>query len=112
MTKVARLGINGFGRIGRQLLRLSFEFDDLDIVAINDPFVTVDYAKYLFMHDTVHGDFNGTCEVDGDSLVINGKRVQFFAQMNPEEIPWQHHSVLPLLAGVHQKDRLSRLLDG
>lgn len=88
MTKVARLGINGFGRIGRQLLRLSFEFDDLDIVAINDPFVTVDYAKYLFMHDTVHGDFNGTCEVDGDSLVINGKRVQFFAQMNPEEIPW------------------------
>ena len=88
MAKVARLGINGFGRIGRQLLRLSFEFDDLDIVAINDPFVTVDYAKYLFMHDTVHGDFKGTCEVEGDSLVINGKKVKFFASMNPEEIPW------------------------
>lgn len=93
MTKVAKLGINGFGRIGRQLLRLSFEFDDLDIVAINDPFITVDYAKYLFMHDTVHGNFTGTCEVDGDSLVVNGKRVKFFASMNPEEIPWGKEGV-------------------
>lgn len=93
MTKVAKLGINGFGRIGRQLLRLSFEFDDLDVVAINDPFITVDYAKYLFMHDTVHGNFTGTCEVDGDSLVVNGKRVKFFASMNPEEIPWGKEGV-------------------
>lgn len=93
MTKVAKLGINGFGRIGRQLLRLSFEFDDLDIVAINDPFITVDYAKYLFMHDTVHGNFTGTCEVDGGSLVVNGKRVKFFASMNPEEIPWGKEGV-------------------
>ncbi len=88
MKNVAKIGINGFGRIGRQLLRLSFEFDDIDVVAINDPFVDVEYAKYLFMYDTVHGNFNGTCEVEGDSLVVNGKKVKFFNSLNPEEIAW------------------------
>jgi len=88
MKNVAKIGINGFGRIGRQLLRLSFEFDDIDVVAINDPFVDVEYAKYLFMYDTVHGNFNGTCDVDGDCLVVNGKKVKFFNSLNPEEIGW------------------------
>ena len=88
MKKVAKIGINGFGRIGRQLLRLACDFEDIDVVAINDPFISVDYAKYLFEHDTVHGNFDGECVIDGDALVVNGKRVQFFASMNPEEIPW------------------------
>ncbi len=89
MKKVAKLGINGFGRIGRQLVRLSFEFDDIDVVAINDPFVTVDYAKYLLERDTIHGTFNGTVEVKGDYLVVNGKKIKFFAVMNPDEIDWK-----------------------
>ena len=88
MTKVVKIGINGFGRIGRQLLRLSLDFDDIDVVAVNDPFIEADYAKYLFEHDTVHGNFNGTCEVEGDSLVVNGKKVKFFKEMNPEQIAW------------------------
>jgi len=88
-NKVVKIGINGFGRIGRLLLRQSFKFDDIDVVAVNDPFITIDYAKYMFMHDSVHKDFNGTCEIDGDALVINGKRVKFYASMNPEEIDWK-----------------------
>ena len=88
MKKVAKIGINGFGRIGRQLLRLSCDFDDIDVVAVNDPFIDVDYAKYLFEYDTVHGSFDGTCEIDGDCLVVNGKKVKFFNSLNPEEIAW------------------------
>ena len=88
-NKIVKVGINGFGRIGRLILRQSFKFDDVDVVAVNDPFITLDYAKYMFMHDSVHKDFNGTCEIDGDALVINGKRVVFYASMNPEEIDWK-----------------------
>ena len=88
-NKVVKVGINGFGRIGRLLLRQSLKFEDIDVVAVNDPFITIDYAKYMFMHDSIHKDFNGTCEIDGNALVINGKRVEFFASMNPEEIDWK-----------------------
>ena len=88
-NKVVKVGINGFGRIGRLLLRQSFKFEDIDVVAVNDPFITIDYAKYMFMHDSIHKDFNGTCEIDGNALVINGQRVEFFASMNPEEIDWK-----------------------
>ena len=93
MKKVAKLGINGFGRIGRQLVRLSFEFPDIDVVAINDPFITLDYAKYLLERDTIHGTFNGKVEVKGDCLVVNGKKIKFFACLNPEEIDWKSAGV-------------------
>lgn len=89
MKKIAKLGINGFGRIGRQLVRLSFEFDDIDVVAINDPFITLEYAKYLLERDTIHGTFNAKVEVAGEYLVVNGKKIKFFACLNPEEIDWK-----------------------
>ena len=89
MKKNAKLGINGFGRIGRQLVRLSFEFPDIDVVAVNDPFITVDYAKYLLERDTIHGTFDGKVQVSGDNLVVNGKKIKFFASLNPEEIDWK-----------------------
>ena len=88
-NKVVKIGINGFGRIGRIILRQSFKFDDIDVVAVNDPFIDLEYAKYMFMHDTVHKEFQGTCEIDGDCLVVNGKKIKFFASMNPEEIDWK-----------------------
>lgn len=87
--KVAKIGINGFGRIGRQLVRIASKLDDVDVVAINDPFVTLDYAKYLLERDTVHGTFDGKVEVKGECLVVNGKKIKFFACMNPEEIDWK-----------------------
>ena len=88
-NKVVKIGINGFGRIGRIILRQSFKFDDIDVVAVNDPFIDLEYAKYMLMRDTVHKEFQGTCEIDGDCLVVNGKKIKFFASMNPEEIDWK-----------------------
>merc|ERR1711966_456031 len=58
------------------------------IVAVNDPFLTVDYAAYQLKYDSVHGKFDATIEVDGDCLIVNGQRVKFFAEMNPAEIGW------------------------
>ena len=91
--KTVRLGINGFGRIGRLITRISQDFDNVEVVAINDPFLTPDYAKYLLERDTMHGNFKGTVEQNGENLVINGTPVKFFAVMNPEEIDWKSANV-------------------
>ena len=93
MNKTVRLGINGFGRIGRLITRISQDFDTVEVVAINDPFLTPDYAKYLLERDSMHGNFKGTVEQNGDTLVVNGKPVKFFAVMNPEEIDWKSVNV-------------------
>ena len=74
----AKIGINGFGRIGRILLRIISNRTDMEVVAINNPGLTLDYAKYEFTHDTIHGRFNGSCEVKGDFLVVNGKKIAVF----------------------------------
>ncbi len=87
MEKI-KIGINGFGRIGRLLLRVCAERNDVEVVAINDPFLDVEYAKYLFFYDSIHGRFNGQVEVDGEFLVVNGKKIKFFAEKEPSLIPW------------------------
>ena len=89
MSKKIRLGINGFGRIGRLITRISQDFDDVEVVGINDPFLTVDYAKYLLERDSMHGTFKGELSYDEENLIINGKKVKFFAVMNPDEIDWK-----------------------
>ena len=93
MSKTIRLGINGFGRIGRLITRISQEFDGVEVVAINDPFLSPDYAKYLLERDSMHGNFKGSVDLKGDTLIVNGKKVQFFAVMNPEEIDWKSAKV-------------------
>ncbi|OUM57535.1 hypothetical protein PIROE2DRAFT_67822 [Piromyces sp. E2] len=85
---VIKVGINGFGRIGRLVFRSSFERDDIEVVAVNDPFINLDYMVYLTKYDSTHGRFNGTVEAKGDKLVVNGKEVSVFACRNPEEIQW------------------------
>uniref|UniRef100_A0A7S2GUD3 Glyceraldehyde-3-phosphate dehydrogenase n=1 Tax=Helicotheca tamesis TaxID=374047 RepID=A0A7S2GUD3_9STRA len=86
---VASLGINGFGRIGRLVMRAALDNENATVVAVNDPFLSIDYAAYQFQHDSVHGKYDGTVEVDGDCLVIDGKtKVKFFSERNPAEIPW------------------------
>ncbi len=83
------LGINGFGRIGRLVLRASLKTEGVKVVLINDPFTPVDYARYLFTHDSVHGRFEGTVEVSGNALIINGTHtIQFCAEREPSKIPW------------------------
>jgi len=83
-----QLGINGFGRIGRLVCRAAMENDGATVVAVNDPFLSVDYAAYQFKYDSVHGRYPGTVEVDGDCLVVDGSRIRFFACRDPTEIPW------------------------
>ena len=83
---MVKLGINGFGRIGRLVLRACMERDDVQVVGINDPFIAVDYMKYMLTYDTVHGKFDGDVKVDGDTMTVNGKAIKVFAEMNPENI--------------------------
>ncbi len=84
-----KIGINGFGRIGRLVFRVAMAQPELyEIVAVNDPFIATDYAAYMTKYDTVHGRFNGEVYAKDDKLIVNGKEVSFFAFKNPEEIPW------------------------
>ena len=83
-----KIGINGFGRIGRLIMRASEERTDLEIVAINDPFLTPDYACYLYKYDTIHGKASGELKVAGKGLKLNKKSVAFFAEREPENINW------------------------
>jgi len=85
---VIKVGINGFGRIGRLVFRSSFERDDIEVVAVNDPFINLDYMVYLTKYDSTHGRFNGTVEAKNGKLVVNGKEVSVFACRNPDEIQW------------------------
>ena len=82
-----RIGINGFGRIGRMVFRSAIEQDDIEIVAIND-LLEINHLAYLLKYDSVHGNFNGTIEIDGNCLVVNNKPVLITAERNPEDIPW------------------------
>ena len=74
-----KVGINGFGRIGRLVFRAAQERNDVQIVAVNDPFLDLDYLIYMVKYDNVHGQFKGTAENKGGKLFVNGKEVAFFA---------------------------------
>jgi glyceraldehyde 3-phosphate dehydrogenase len=87
-TNMIKVGINGFGRIGRLVFRAAQERNDVQIVAVNDPFMDLDYVIYMLKFDTVHGRFKGTAENKDGKLVVNGKEVAFFAEKNPADIPW------------------------
>lgn len=83
-----KVGINGFGRIGRLVFRAAQERNDIQVVAVNDPFLDLDYLIYMLKYDTVHGKFNGTAENKDGKLVVNGKEVAFYAEKDPANIGW------------------------
>lgn len=85
---MVKIGINGFGRIGRLVLRAAVERGDAQIVAINDPFISVDYMMYMLKYDTVHGRFDADMEVKNGKLIVNGQEISVYDCMNPNEIPW------------------------
>ncbi len=88
-----KVGINGFGRIGRMVFRASVEkFNDIDVVAIND-LLEPEYLAYMLTHDSVHGRFTGSVSVDGDTLVVNGKRIRLTAIKDPAELKWNEVGV-------------------
>ena len=84
-----KIGINGFGRIGRLVLRAAADRKDVEVVGINDPFITPDYASYLLRYDTIHGHFNGTVEYTENSIIVNGKEIKMFAEKEPNKIDWK-----------------------
>ena len=83
-----KVGINGFGRIGRLVMRASLERDNVDVLAVNDPFIDIDYMKYMLTYDSIHGKLNADIKVEGNNLVINGKRVRGDRFKDASEIPW------------------------
>ncbi|GBG74337.1 hypothetical protein CBR_g18748 [Chara braunii] len=84
-----KIGINGFGRIGRLVLRASLNHPNVQVVAVNDPFLDPEYIVYLFKYDTVHGKYKGEVGLSADKkLVVDGKEIAIFALRDPSAIPW------------------------
>lgn len=84
---MSKIGINGFGRIGRLVLRAAVE-KGANVVAVNDPFIGLDYMVYLFKYDSTHGRFKGTVVAEGGFLVVNGQKITVFSERDPKDIKW------------------------
>ena len=87
-SKKFNLGINGFGRIGRLVARAAIESGRANVVAVNDPFMDLDYMVYNFKYDSIHGQWKGDVHKDGKNLVINGQKVAVFNEKDPKNIKW------------------------
>ena len=87
MTNVAKVGINGFGRIGRNVFRAALNNPEIEIIAVNDLTDAATLA-HLLKYDSIHGTFDADVTVDGDNLVVNGKKVKVLAQTDPAKLPW------------------------
>ena len=85
--KKIKIGINGFGRIGRMVLRASLQRDDVEIVAIND-LLDVEHMEYLLKYDSVHGKINADVKVVGNDLFVNGNKIRITSEKNPENVQW------------------------
>ena len=83
-----KIGINGFGRIGKLAFQAALSKENVEVVAINDPFLAADYMAYMTKYDTVHGRFNGTVEEKEGNLIVNGRKVKVYNEMDPKNIPW------------------------
>lgn len=90
---MVKIGINGFGRIGRLVARVAAGQDDVEIVAINDPFIDLDYMVYMFKYDSTHNRFKGEAAAVDGKLVINGNSINVYSCMKPQDIPWGKHDV-------------------
>ena len=87
--KPVKIGINGFGRIGRLVMRAAKDDPMVEIVAVNDPFIDTKYMEYMFEYDTVHGPYKGSVAKSAeDELTIDGKTIKVFGEMDPEKIQW------------------------
>ena len=86
MSKI-KIGINGFGRIGRLVFRAAVDRSDVEVVGIND-IIDVDYMAYMLKYDSTHGRFSGTVSVENGALVVNGKKIRVTAERNPADLKW------------------------
>ncbi|KAF9468260.1 glyceraldehyde-3-phosphate dehydrogenase [Collybia nuda] len=85
---MVKVGINGYGRIGRIVFRNALETEGIEVVAVNDPFIDLEYMVYMFKYDSVHGRFKGSVEAKDGKLWISGKPVTVFGERNPSDIKW------------------------
>ncbi len=108
-----KVAINGFGRIGRLTLKASLNKSDVEVVAVNDLTDSKTLA-HLLKYDSVHGKFPGSVEVDGDDLVVNGKKIKVYAEKDPGDLPWKDHDIDVVVesTGVFRtRDKISKHLD-
>ncbi|HOJ76883.1 MAG TPA: type I glyceraldehyde-3-phosphate dehydrogenase [Bacillota bacterium] len=84
-----KVGINGFGRIGRLVFRASIDNPEVEVVGINDPFIDLEYMTYMLKYDSIHGQFQGSIAIEDGKLVVNGKKIAVFGAMDPSEIDWK-----------------------
>jgi len=87
-SNMVKIGINGFGRIGRLVLRAALDNKNVEVVAVNDPFIELAYMEYMFKYDSTHGQFKGEVSNDGKSLIVNGNKIQVFQERDPGNIKW------------------------
>ena len=90
---MVKVGINGAGRIGRIFARNLFETSGLELVAINDPFIDLDYLVYMLKYDSTHGRFKGDVSARNGKLVVNGNEIALYGERDPAKIPWKNHGV-------------------
>lgn len=84
-----KVGINGFGRIGRLVFRAAMKRPDVQVVGINDPFISLDYMQYMLKYDSVHGQYKGEIGEKDGKLVVDAQEITVFAEMNPQDIDWK-----------------------
>ena len=103
-----KIGINGFGRIGRLVFRAGLKNPNLEFVAINDPFMSPDYMAYMLKYDTIHGRYQGEISFDENSITVDGKKILFYAEKDPANIPWRTvgaEYVVDATGIFHSKDK-------
>jgi len=88
MSRKVKVGINGFGRIGRLVARVAAAHPEIEIVAINDPFLDAEYMRYLFVHDSIHGQWKEEVKVVEGNLIFGHSKAKVYAKRDPTEIPW------------------------
>jgi glyceraldehyde 3-phosphate dehydrogenase len=89
-----KIGINGFGRIGRMVLRVCMKRPDIEVVAVNDPFIPPEYMVYQFKYDSAQGRYNGDVTSNEDQLIVDGNKIQVFQERDPKNIPWAKHGAV------------------
>ncbi len=110
-----KIGINGFGRIGRLVFRAGLKNPNIEFVGINDPFMSPDYMAYMLKYDTVHGRYDGVISYDDNSITVDGKKISFFAEKDPANIPWGKVGatyVVDATGIFHSKDKAQAHIDG
>jgi len=88
-----KIGINGFGRIGNLAFQAALAKDEVEVVAINDPFLAADYIAYMVKYDSAHGRFDGEVSSRDNLLIVNGKEIKVYNEMDPKNIPWGENGV-------------------